>query len=159
MNEEMRVMAEESLTRFKKHLPRSKDLTLVVLKGHLLLEAELNELIDVQLKDPNALKDARLNFYQKLCLVRAVSPLGTLEGEIWEAARLLNTLRNKLAHNLDPKNLDATVVKLLAKIEDPDTSNAKWAEETLDHRLKRCLAALCGYFSGLKRALEFIKPE
>ena len=49
--------------RFFQYLPKS-DLTLIVLKGHLLLEESLNELFLRLLKLPSATDDARLTFIQ-----------------------------------------------------------------------------------------------
>jgi hypothetical protein len=93
-------------SRFRRHFPRrSNDFTLIVLKGHLLLEESANRLLAALLRRPEAIESANLRFYQKLCLIRALIPAGgRKEGSIsrtLDAAEKLNELRNKQAHHLD----------------------------------------------------------
>lgn len=129
----------------------------MALKGHLLLEVELNDVLEFHLKNPDALADARLTFHQKLCLTRALLPKGLAEKWIWNAAHLLNKLRNKLVHNLEPEDVDELVVRFLSVLEDPDYSQEEGAKVTLDTRFKRSLALLCGVVSGwnaMARAAE-----
>jgi hypothetical protein len=60
--------------RFRRHFPRrSNDFTLVVLKGHLLLEESVNRLLAALLSEPEAIEGANLRFYQKLCLIQALN--------------------------------------------------------------------------------------
>ena len=95
-----------------KHLPLVKDPTVVILRGHLLVEELLEELISAYLKDVDAIKDARLTFYQKLCIAQGF--IGR-EGKthILKPILALNKLRNEIGHNLPDatlnKKLDSTL--------------------------------------------------
>jgi len=88
----------------RKHFPESEDLSLVVAKTHLILEQHLTALIAHCCPCPRHLPDARLRFGQKLCLVQALV-LMPIADQIWDALKLLNTIRNDLAHNLEPPKL------------------------------------------------------
>lgn len=140
-----------SFARFLKHLPRSQDLMLVVLKGHLLIEEEINEILTIMLNEPSALFDAHLSFRQRLAVLRSVVGSEGNQHFRYDALQKLNVLRNELAHNLEPKELDRRVKMFLEQIEDPESEEAL-SELTLCERLKRCIALLCGELAGWQRA-------
>jgi hypothetical protein len=83
----------------------------MVLKAHLLLEEALHEFICSKCSNPDYVAKANLGFHRKLQLARALCPKPTddkrsqTEDMFWEAAEALNTLRNQLAHNLEPKSI------------------------------------------------------
>ena len=83
-----------------KHFPVSDDFITVVVKGHLLLEQYLTALIGHYCVFPERLVEARLSFFQKLQLAKAL-PFFPISDHIWEALELLNKIRNDVAHNLD----------------------------------------------------------
>jgi len=58
--------------RMRRLLPRSTDLVVIVLKGHLLIEERLEAIMQEQVQHPASLKKAELSFYQKLCMCRAL---------------------------------------------------------------------------------------
>lgn len=150
-------MIKRSEERFKKHLPKSRDVTLIVLKGHLLIEEEVNELLDVLLKNPRELYAADLRFYQKICLLKALFPGKDLEEREWTAIEKLNSIRNKLAHKLEPPKIEALIKDFLKILEDPDISESEYEKESTDKRLKRNIAFLCGILSGLKEGIKAVK--
>jgi hypothetical protein len=124
--------------RFRRHFPRrSNDLTLVVLKGHLLLEEIVNRLLSALLREPKAIEGANLRFHQKLCLIRALLPKGRGD-RLYNAAEKLNTLRNKLAHHLDYPEIEAQVRDFLSLCEEPEDP------EEPDNRDKLPLSAASG---------------
>lgn len=103
--------SHEYFGRLKYHLPRVKDPTVVILRGHLLIEELLDELIAANLKDSDAIHDARLTFHQKLCIVQAF--IGRVRsGHILEPIFALNKLRNEIGHRLP----DATLIKKLDSV-------------------------------------------
>jgi hypothetical protein len=73
---------------------------LVVLKGHLLIEEQLDDIIRRFLFHPVYLDSARLSFSQKLHIARSMS-LDEHSNSMWEIALKLNSLRNDFAHLLD----------------------------------------------------------
>jgi hypothetical protein len=134
--------------RIDRHMPRSDDLTLLVLKGHLLVEEGLDALLRVLLKNPEALAPANLNLFSRLCIVRAL--FGNTE--MIDAAIALNNLRNKLAHHLEHPQVERLTNDFIsrfekrfsAKINDPSDA----LQMSLARRLRRCINYLCGYFNG-----------
>jgi hypothetical protein len=54
---------EDPKRRFLRLIPKSNDLTLVVLKGHLLIEEQLDFFIERITREPKALNGARLIFF------------------------------------------------------------------------------------------------
>src|SRR5438477_12372158 len=76
--------------RFRRHFAlRSNNFTLVVLKGHLLLEETVNRLLAALLREPEAIEGANLRFHQKLCVIRALFPAGRGD-RLYDAAEKLN---------------------------------------------------------------------
>jgi hypothetical protein len=106
----------QDMGRFLKYLPWKSDPTLVILKGHLLIEELLRAFIDKKIKNQKALDKANLNFNQCLFIAMAFHSEKYLDW-LWNAARKLNVLRNKLAHNLEPKGLHAKVDDFIKYIE------------------------------------------
>ena len=60
------------LVTFLRHFPRTDDTTLIILKGHLLLEEEINNLLQEMLPNPQALDGLQINFFIKTQFARAL---------------------------------------------------------------------------------------
>jgi len=75
------------------------------LKGHLVSEYLLNRIIDEKVKNPEKKKDT--TYSQKLSLMKTNS---LLPPEILMNLRLLNSFRNRLAHELDVSIEDSEMV-------------------------------------------------
>ena len=86
-------------------LPHGKETELVLLKGHLLIEEQIHQIIDERLKNPNTLKDARITSHQAICLAQSFFPLD-FKPWLWDALIKLNTLRNKVAHNIELSDIN-----------------------------------------------------
>ena len=82
------------------------------------MEESVNRLLAALLHKPEAIEDANLRFYQKLCLIRALTPLGS--DSMLDAAEKLNTIRNRLAHHLDYPQMEAQVREFLSLCEEPE---------------------------------------
>jgi hypothetical protein len=87
------------------------DGTLLVLKGHLLLEETLYQAVWAKCPNPQYLNRAQLRFPQLLNLARALYPNPPDDEKrrlprsvLWDAMEALNTLRNELSHKLEPKD-------------------------------------------------------
>jgi len=74
--------------------PSTGDLTLLVLKAHLLFEELLRDFLKKQLRHPETIQGARLSFAQVLKLAQALA--STLEPDDWRWKALveLNRARN-----------------------------------------------------------------
>jgi hypothetical protein len=92
-------------------LPKTEDLTLLILKGHLLIERVIEEFIAVHIADREAFREARLSSFQKIQLAIAID--GRLPPEdddgFWDAVKQMNKLRNTLAHKLTVPDVEDQV--------------------------------------------------
>ncbi len=140
---------EEPWKRFQKHMPRSNDITLIILKGHLLVEQELNDILDIELRYSRALYDVKITFYHRLAIVKSIYGTPLSGGFPYDEIKKLNTLRNRLVHSLEPKDLEKHVELFLRMFENPDSAS-EFAKQTLGKRLKLCLAGLCGLIHGFE---------
>ena len=102
--------------RYDQHMPHTDDLSLVVLKGHLLVEEMLKELTSTLLPNANHLEDARLSFHQLARVVRSAAPTKSND-KCWELILALNSVRNNLVHNLESPKLKSQLRVLFALAE------------------------------------------
>lgn len=142
---------KDTTERLFEHLPKSDDLTLIILKGHLLVEELLNEILQVRLAEPAELWKAKLSFDQRLCLLNALGLL-KMEGlDYRKAIKRLNTLRNEVAHNLGEKRLKDLITNFILVFQD-DVSDINIDIYSLQEKLKVCISVLhCGlngYLTG-----------
>jgi hypothetical protein len=94
----------DPLYTIKHHLENTDDATLLILRAHLLVEERLREILAGMPRSPDELLGARLSFYQVLMLCRAV--VGRHDEPAWGFVARLNEVRNRMAHHLDPGDLD-----------------------------------------------------
>lgn len=97
--------AADAKLRVIKHLRKQDDLSLIILKGHLLIEELLFTLVSSAAKDPSAIKSAKLGYYELASVAKALFYESRV-GPIWGAIFELNKLRNTLVHDLEPPNLN-----------------------------------------------------
>src|SRR5262249_29809456 len=102
------------------------DGTLLVLKGHLLLEETLYEAVCAKCPNPEYLGRARLTAYQLITLARALYPdppgdekRRLRRSDLWDAMEALNTLRNELSHKLEPRNLAPLLNRMNIAFDEP----------------------------------------
>jgi hypothetical protein len=88
------------LGRIAQHLPESVDLTLITLKGHLLVEELLDSIIESHCKDKAILQGVDISFFVKLKIAAALTGRDELSFA-WKMGEKLNALRNALAHKLE----------------------------------------------------------
>lgn len=104
--------SEKRIARIREHLPDGKDLILLILKGHLLVEEVLDELIAAACPEPQHILDRRTGFAMKARIAQSLSGHLLLRG-LWPMVDALNTLRNDLAHNLDSPKLQDRLVTFM----------------------------------------------
>src|SRR5215469_13801512 len=85
------------LLNFLAYIPLGDDLELIVLKGHLLLEQQLETIIRCTV--PRSRYLPKLGFYDKALLARAMSWTHGKHA-MWDFIVALNTLRNDFSHSL-----------------------------------------------------------
>jgi hypothetical protein len=91
-----------TVSRLFEHIPFNGDEELIILKGHLLIEEVLNTMLEKHVAHAQAIKDANLGFYKTMKVAEALY-YKPERAWMWRATEKLNTLRNKMAHSLEPK--------------------------------------------------------
>jgi hypothetical protein len=89
-------MDDKYVQQFKKHLEQIDPFTLVVLKSHLIMESAIDNVIRLIFFHPDIVLDARMNFFQKVEIVRAYA-LREDEMSIWKLMHAIAELRNEFA--------------------------------------------------------------
>ena len=134
------ISEAEAITRLKKHLPKSNDLTLIILKGHLIVEQELNDILDLDLCDSKQLLN--FTFSNRLAVVKSVLGMSDDLKPLYSYIENLNSLRNQLVHNLEPHDLENKVKVFVRNIEKYYNVNQP-TNEVLAERLKDAIISLC----------------
>src|SRR5260221_9560091 len=89
----------EAFKRFLVLLPHGRELDLVILKAHLLIEEQINALVAERLRNaPVLLNEERFESYYRICLAQSFFP-SDFQPWLWHALRQLSKLRNRIAHN------------------------------------------------------------
>jgi len=147
-------------TKFMEHFPQGEDLTLQLLKGHLLVEEVMRELLMLQLPNPQALsgnKGTSLTCHQVICLVEAITPKSNNVPWVWVASKKLNNIRNDLAHNLKPNGLKPKVLDLVKFVKSKSPQIEKLANKagfTQQSDLFMVVMVICSCLSSLKAVLN-----
>lgn len=154
----MEVAAEDPKARFLRLIPDSGDPVLVLLRGHLLIEELLIEIIESRCKHPQVLKDARLSFFQVLRLAQALSTPKQIsklskelskELDLWSNIEKVNRVRNVLAHTLEPSEVYSAIDTYLGECFTDPKQLAKMTPDEKSHELQETLAFLCGQLAML----------
>ncbi len=132
------------LVRLLTFLP-SNDVTLMALKGHLLIEEQLVSILKSRVSYSKALEEARLSFFQRLCLAKALGYRKENDW-VWHSIKKLNSVRNDLAHKVEPAKLNIKLREFLELVED---SGLRRQQGNLQSRLKACFLFLCGTLQGI----------
>lgn len=113
---------EKAFEQFKKHFPDNNDMTLIILKGHLLIEEQIWYLIKNRVENETALTEASLTSHQKICLAEALTDEFSEDVNkgkwVWNAIKKLNKLRNDIAHNLSASGIEDRVKDYVNRVPD-----------------------------------------
>jgi hypothetical protein len=100
---------EDRSARWTTLLRGADDLVAVVLRGHLVFEEILFRVVQTHCVAPEHLAGARLRFVQLIALARSLEKIPAIPETTWQALAELNSLRNALAHSLEPASLEERV--------------------------------------------------
>ena len=162
MNKSRSKFLEEQRERFLRHLSEVDDLTLVVLKGHLLMEELLNDIIADFCELPEYVEEARLSFFHKSKLVRALSGQdvqGQPTDDPWRSLEALNSLRNQLAHHLEPKHLEQKIDQFIFARFGGKNMVKFESEKARREGLRKELIFLLGYIQGRRSVTRIIRES
>ena len=101
----------EYIKEYRQELARVDDVAQMVLKGHLSIEATLDETLGAIFKRREQLKQTRLSFVQKAKLVRAFVEHED-ENFGWPLIFAFNALRNEIAHGQESEKRRAKINEL-----------------------------------------------
>jgi hypothetical protein len=142
------VDPEKFFRDFSKHLLQIDEPANVILRGHLLVENDLDSVLRATFFYPEFIQD-RLSFERKAQMARAMA-LRTQNEAVWETLSALNALRNEIAHNRDPRPRKAKLNRLrqacLKQIK--SEFSAKHRDDD-DREIVTLGCALCSGFLGL----------
>jgi hypothetical protein len=138
----------EPLLRFSEVLP-SGDLTLIVLKGHLLIEEQLVSLIARNVKDPTALRG--FHFFHRLCLTKAMY-YNNENAWVWTSIEKLNKARNHLAHEAEARALKVKANDFIVSV---DRSAHVGKTETIEEGMRGALIFVCGVLERLQKKKRY----
>ena len=106
----------KAFRRFLERLPHGRELDLVILKAHLLIEEQVNALIQERLKNATVLLgEERFESFYRICLAQSFfAP--DFQPWLWHALTQMNKLRNRIAHHIEPKGIDNIIEDLILSI-------------------------------------------
>lgn len=138
------------LERLATHLMPGEDLTLVVLKGHLLIEEMLDELIAAHCVNLQVIEQSQINinFAVKLLFARALTGADEL-AVIWTACERLGSLRNTLAHKLEHPQTQKRLSSFLSSFDDPNIELKRTGDHLAD--VRRGIIFLHGALQALNK--------
>lgn len=119
----------DTLERFQSHLVGLTEIDLIILRGHLLLEENLYNIICEFVFHPEFIKKSDISFSQMVSIARSMS-LDEENNSIWGLILAINTLRNKIAHELPASS---SVEKHVIKVKDLYNNEMKGFEGKSEH--------------------------
>ncbi|WP_275792871.1 hypothetical protein [Prescottella equi] len=114
------------LDLYSEHM-RGRGIVEVLLRGHLWVEQFLMALIEAEVANPEPLNMDRMTFASKLNLAEA---LGLLSSGDAKTIRILNKMRNRLAHDLEGEPGQEELSALEASLSDSQKSLAGKLSQT-----------------------------
>ena len=138
---------DRNLKRFTDQMRHIDELALVVLKGHLVLEEQLERILGKFVFHPEYLEGANLRFAQKVALARSVS-LDEHANSMWELLLAVNALRNELAHALDSEKRQRKFDRVKSLFMTESDAAAAEVGGCSDHELVASAVALILGFLG-----------
>jgi hypothetical protein len=132
----------DGLSRYASFLPADDGhpLEILILRGHLLIEEELRQLVALKFIKPTAYNLSEKKFGALLSLGEALYGPEIPEW-VWRVARTLNGVRNSMAHELEARDVKAGVDGILKVFEARDSTYA-YAEGNVLGKLNYCLSAM-----------------
>lgn len=128
----------------KTHLPKARNLDIVILKCHLLIEFMFNQYIDLIAPTEGIIEDPRFTFKQKQILVHLLG--FSADPLFMPSIDIINKLRNQVAHTL---SIDRKLIDKLIRLNAAttrETNHLTDSERSIG--LKQITKFLCGMMLG-----------
>src|SRR5215212_4232411 len=129
------------LARISRRLEPIEDVTLLLLKSHLLVEQQINTALHKILPGFASLDVGRLTYHQRIQVIRALDGNKKAEDALRFAERL-NLIRNRLANQLEPIDIEDAIADFVNEIA---TSVPIKFDETVPFglRMTTCIGYVC----------------
>ena len=129
------------LVRVSRHLEPIEDVTLLLLKSHLLVEQQINSALHKIFPGFASLDTGRLTYHQRIQVIRALDGARKAEDALRFAERL-NLVRNRLANQLEPVGIEDTMADFVTEM--AASIPMKFDEALpLDQRMTMCIGYIC----------------
>lgn len=116
---------DKRFQRFQDGFGEDNPYALDLLKGHLLVEEVLEEIIFTACRKPDVARDSRMSFFTKAKLAEAICGVNS---PVWTCIEHLNAARNELAHGKCLGRLEAKIDSYIA-CSRQSTPVVTWDEE------------------------------
>src|SRR5215208_2828747 len=103
------------LARVSRHLESIEDVTLLLLKSHLLVEQQINSALHKIFPGFASLDAGRLTYHQRIQVIRALDGTRKAEDALRFAERL-NLIRNRLANQLEPVGIEDAIAAFVTEM-------------------------------------------
>ena len=107
----MKITKEKFLEIFDEHFNKVDEELNAILKGHLLIERALNQIIEDFVFHSDKLIEADLSFFKKVHVARSMS-LDQSDNSMWALILSFNSLRNDFVHELSSSKRQARIEKV-----------------------------------------------
>jgi len=125
------------------HLPKDDvDQTLIILKGHLLIEKLVRRFIASRLPNSGAFEKQSFTFAQCIALAESMCLDKEEPNLLWLQIKELNTIRNKLAHRLVNENIELRLSNFISSLANKQGLHNKSLTSVIS-RLYGMLKGLC----------------
>jgi len=149
MNNIAETAEMKKILRMVKHIIPHRDITLIILKGHLLIEELMFDQAASAMRDVSALKLSRLSFIKLFHLTKALFGYSN-DRRLCRAIEKLNSLRNELIHHLEVTKLQTLVEAFLRPCEEM-MERISPTPESLDSRMRAALAFVYGTLLNISK--------
>ncbi|MEM5563846.1 hypothetical protein WNY78_01960 [Psychroserpens sp. AS72] len=135
--------------------------SIIVIKGHLLVEESLNNIIENFVHHSGIIQKARLSFSQKILIAKSMS-LTEQNHSIWNVINKLNTLRNDFAHRLTSETrqhkIDDLIKLLKIEVESLDDEKLDLSDQNtaLNYVISLCIGFLSSFEEEVDRFRSMI---
>src|SRR3954470_21534986 len=136
------------LAHISRHLESIEDVTLLLLKSHLLVEQQINSALHKIFPGFASLDTGRLTYNQRIQVIRALDGTKKAEDALRFAERL-NLVRNRLANQLEPIGIENAIADFVTEMA---TSVPTKCDEVLPLGLR--MATCIGYICRILHSFE-----
>lgn len=126
---------DKYVTMFEKEMGEVDPLQQVVLKGHLIIEAAIDNILSIIFFHPEHVFKGRFTFMQKVQMARAYG-LRKDKNTIWNLILSINEVRNEVAHNLAGDKRDKKLKQLRRLLLIEATKEMRASFETDDRKFE-----------------------